>query len=81
MKKVGLVVYPCFPAFAKGKQIGWTVGWLYQGTNSEKTVLKWGNFRTQEEADRILKQKYPKETIVYSTEPIPDSINQLQIKA
>lgn len=52
--KAKLAIFP-------GKHIGFTVGWL----NGEQTwCFIWGNFKTREQANEVLKREYPDNEII-----------------
>lgn len=63
-KKASLAVFP-------GYLFGYSVGWL----NGDKTwCFVWGNFKTREQANEVLKREYPENEIInYDKENQPHS--------
>ena len=59
-RKNDLAIFPCFPPFLKDKQFGYSVGWI----NGEYCFV-WGNYKTKEQAEIVLKKEYPEHKIIY----------------
>lgn len=52
-----LAVFPCMTL---GRQFGYSVGWL----NESNYCFIWGNYKTREGANRVLRKEYPEHEIV-----------------
>ena len=55
-----LAIFPCYPTYLKGEQFGYSVGWM-----NGDYCLVWGNWKTREKAEEVLKKEYPEHEIVH----------------
>ena len=53
-------VFPCYPPYMKGKQFGYSVGWLVH----PQYCMVWANFKTRNMAHKALTDKYGEIEIV-----------------